>query len=85
MISDIDLKNKFEILSKKLQHGLNEEVIREAHVLLKKRKHGVLFNIISIANQNIGKYKESIKIMEDALSANPINIKLSKQHWYQLS
>lgn len=73
MITDIELKNKFEILSKKLQHGLNEEVIREAHVLLKKRKHGVLFNIISIANQNLGKYEESIKIMEIALGANPNN------------
>ena len=37
MITDIELKNKFEILSKKLQHGLNEEVVREAHVLLKKK------------------------------------------------
>ena len=42
MISDIDLKNKFEILSKKLQHGLNEEVIREAHVLLKKKAWGII-------------------------------------------
>ena len=73
MISDIELKQKFEILQKKLRAGLFDEVIEGAHILLNKRKHQVLFNIISLAYQSKGDYEKSVEIMEKALQANSEN------------
>ena len=73
MISDIELKKKFEVLQKKLRAGLFDEVIEGANILLNKRKHQVLFNIISLAYQSKGDYKKSIEIMEKALQANSKN------------
>ena len=73
MISDIELKKKFEVLQKKLRAGLFDEVIEGANILLNKRKHQVLFNIISLAYQSKGDYEKSIKIMELALKANSEN------------
>jgi len=73
MLSDIDLRNKFEILSNKLKAGLFEDVIVETKTLLKKRKHQVFFNILCIAYQNLGRFLESIEVMDEALRANPKN------------
>ena len=70
MLTDIEVKKKFDILSNKLQAGLFEEVIKEASVLLKKRQHQVFFNILSLAYQAVGKYQESADIMEEALRMN---------------
>ncbi len=73
MISDTELKKKFEILNNKLKAGLFEDVIIESKTLLKKRKHQVFFNILCIAYQNLGKFNEAIEIMDQALKANPKN------------
>ena len=73
MISDTELKQKFEILQKKLRAGLFDEVIDGASILLNKRKHQVLFNIISLAYQSKGNYEKSVEIMEKALQANSEN------------
>lgn len=73
MLTDIEVKKKFDILSNKLQAGLFEEVIKEALVLLKKRQHQVFFNILSLAYQAVGKYQESADIMEEALRMNANN------------
>ena len=73
MISDTELKQKFETLSNKLKVGLFEDVVIESKTLLKKRKHEVIFNILCIAYQNLGKFLEAIKVMDQALQANPKN------------
>ena len=73
MISDTELKQKFETLSNKLKVGLFEDVVIESKTLLKKRKHEVIFNILCIAYQNLGKYLEAIEVMDQALKANPKN------------
>ena len=73
MISDSELKQRFETLSNKLKAGLFEDVIIESKILLKKRKHQVIFNILCIAYQNLGKFLEAIKVMDQALQANPKN------------
>jgi len=74
MITNEKLKEKIQILLNKLKVGLNDEVISEAKLLLKKKKHQVLFNILSIAFQNKGEHDESIKIMTQALQIKPNNI-----------
>ena len=73
MISDHQLKIKTDILTNKLNAGLFDEVITEAKVLLQKRGHQIVYNILSIAYQSLGKYDFSVKIMEEALKKNPKN------------
>ena len=73
MISNTDLQKKVEILTNRLKAGLFEEVIDETKLLLKKRKHQVLFNLLSLSYQSLGEYHKSIETMETALKANPRN------------
>ncbi|AFS46816.1 TPR subfamily 2 repeat-containing sulfotransferase domain protein [alpha proteobacterium HIMB5] len=72
-MNNIELNKKFEILKKKFQAGLFEEVINGAKSTLKQRKHQVLYNIICLSYQNLGKFNEAIKIMELGLLHNPKN------------
>lgn len=73
MLSDNEVKNKFDILVNKLQAGLFSEVISEATILLKKRQHQVFFNILSLAYQSIGEFQKSVDVMEKALKQNANN------------
>ena len=73
MLSDNDVKIKFEALANKLKAGLFDEVINEASSLLKKRKHQVFFNILSLAYQATGNFQKSADIMEEALRMNADN------------
>ena len=73
MLSDKDVKIKFDILSNKLKLNLFDEVISETIPLLKKRKHQVFFNILSVAYQSLGDYKKSLEVMKEALQLNPKN------------
>ena len=73
MLTDVELQKKFQILSNKLRAGLFQEVINETKILLKKRKHQVFFNLLSLAYQSLSKHHESIEIMETALKANSKN------------
>ena len=43
MLTDNELKKRVDILTNKLKAGLFQEVIDGAKLLLKKRKHQVLF------------------------------------------
>ena len=74
MLSDNQLKNKVDIITNKLKAGLFDEVITETKRLIIKRKHQVLFNILSIAFQSKGEFTKSIEIMEEGLQKNPKNI-----------
>ena len=67
MISDHQLKVKTDILTNKLNAGLFDEVIIESKTLLRKRGHQIIYNILSIAYQSLGKYNLSVEIMEEAL------------------
>ena len=73
MLSDNEVKIKFDKLSNKLQAGQFTEVISETLILLKKRQHQVFFNILSVAYQSIGEFQKSSDVMEDALKSNPNN------------
>ena len=73
MLTDIELKKKVEVLTNKLKVGLFKEVIDETKLLLKKRKHQVLFNLLSLSYQSLGQHDKSIEIMEIALKANSRN------------
>ena len=73
MLTDSELKRKFDMLANKLEVGLYNDVINEATVLLKKRKHQVFFNILSLAYQGIGEFQKSVEIMEIALRMNANN------------
>ena len=73
MLTDEELKIKFDILSNKLKVGLFDDVITEAKILLKKRKHQVIFNILSLAYQNIGEFQKSVDVMDEALHLNANN------------
>ena len=73
MISDQQLKIKTDVLTNKLSAGLFDEVITEAKGLLRKRSHQIIYNILSIAYQSLGKFDLSVKIMEEALKKNPKN------------
>ena len=73
MLTDIELQKKVEILTNKLKAGLFKEVIDETKILLEKRKHQVLFNLLSLSYQSLGQHEKSIEIMEIALKANSRN------------
>ena len=74
MLSDNELQKKFIILQNKFKSGYFEDVINGAKVLLKKRKHQVLYNIICLSYQNIGEFEKAIEIMEQALTINSRNV-----------
>ena len=73
MLTDNEVKEKFDKLVNKLKAGLYDDVINEASLLLKKRQHQVFFNILSLAYQSTGKFEDSEKIMKDALRMNANN------------
>ncbi len=73
MISDQQLKTKIVILTNKLKVGLFDEVIVEAKSLLSKRGHQVIYNILSLAYQSLGKFGLSVEVMEEALQKNAKN------------
>ncbi len=73
MLSDQDLQKKIQILTNKLRLENFDEVISEASVLLKKNKHQLVFNILCLAYQSKGEFKNSEKIMDEALALNPNN------------
>ena len=72
-ISDEVLKKKYDQLYQKFVTGNFLEVIRECNKILKKRKHQLFFNLLSIAYQKNGEIEKSIVVMREALSLNPNN------------
>jgi len=74
MISDQQLKIKTDILTNKLNAGQYDQVITEAKGLLQKRGHQIIYNILSIAYQSLGKFDLSVKIMEEALKKTQITL-----------
>ena len=73
IITDGELKKKYEKLYKKFVKGNFSEVIKECNKVLKKRKHELFFNLLSFAYQKYGKIEKSIDVMKDALTLNPNN------------
>ena len=71
IISDEVLKKKYDQLYQKFVKGNYSEVIRECNKILKKRKHQLFFNLLSIAYQKNGQIDKSIDVMKEALSLNP--------------
>ena len=74
MLSNIELKKKVDKITNKLKARLFDEVILETKVLLKKTKHSILFNILSLAFQSKGEFDNSVEIMRDALQLYPRNV-----------
>ena len=74
MLSNIELKKKVDKITNKLRAGFFDEVILDTKVLLKKTKHPILFNILSLAFQSKGEFDNSVKIMNDALELSPRNV-----------
>ena len=69
--SDEVLKKKYDQLYKKFVKGNFLEVIRECNKILKKRKHQLFFNLLSVAYQKNGEIEKSIDVMREALALNP--------------
>ena len=89
MLSNIELKKKVDKITNKLKAGLFDEVILDTKTLLKKTKHPILFNILSLAFQGKGDLDNSVKIMDDALQLNPRNVlhlnNIGIPHQYRVS
>ena len=73
IITDEELKKKYDKLYKKFVKGNFSEVIKESNKVLKKRKHQLFFNLLSFAYQKSGKIEKSIDVMKEALALNPNN------------
>ena len=71
IVSDEVLKKKHEQLYQKFVKGNFLEVIRECNKILKKRKHQLFFNLLSVAYQKNGEIEKSIDVMREALALNP--------------
>ena len=71
VITDEILKKKYDKIYKKYVKGNFSEVIEECKKILKKRKHQLFFNLLSVAYQKNGKIEKSIDIMREALILNP--------------
>ena len=74
MLSNIELEKKVDKITNKLKAGLFDEVILDTKALLKKIKHPILFNILSLAFQSKGEFNNSVEIMNDALQLSPRNV-----------
>ncbi len=90
IVTDDVLKKKYDKLYKKFVKGDFSEVIKECNKVLKRRKHQLFFNLLSIAYQKSGKIEKSINVMKEALDLNPnhpnflnnIGISFYKLHKY---
>ena len=71
ILSDEILKKKYDKLYKNFIKGNFLEVIKECNKVLKKRKHQLFFNLLSVAYQKNGKIEKSIDVMNEALTLNP--------------
>ena len=71
IVSDEELKKKYDQLYRKFVKGKSFEVIRECKKILKKRKHQLFFNLLSVAYQKNGEIEKSINVMREALALNP--------------
>ena len=71
IVSDEVLKKKYDQLYQKFVKGNSLEVIRECNKILKKRKHQLFFNLLSVAYQKNGEIEKSIDVMREALALNP--------------
>ena len=71
IVSDEVLKKKYDQLYQKFVKGNSLEVIRECNKILKKRKHQLFFNLLSVAYQKNGEIEKSINVMREALALNP--------------
>ena len=71
IVSDEELKKKYDQLYRKFVKGKSLEVIRECKKILKKRKHQLFFNLLSVAYQKNGEIEKSIDVMREALALNP--------------
>ena len=71
IVSDEELKKKYDQLYQKFVKGKSLEVIRECKKILKKRKHQLFFNLLSVAYQKNGEIEKSIDVMREALALNP--------------
>ena len=71
ILNDEELKKKYNKLYKQFVKGNFLEVIKECNKELKKRKHQLLFNLLSYAYQKSGKIEKSIDVMKEALALNP--------------
>ena len=71
IVSDEVLKKKYDQLYRKFVKGNFLEVIRECNKILKKRKHQLFFNLLSVAYQKNGEIEKSIDVMREALALNP--------------
>ena len=71
IVSDEVLKKKYDRLYQRFVKGNFLEVIRECNKILKKRKHQLFFNLLSVAYQKNGEIEKSIDVMREALSLNP--------------
>ena len=71
IVSDEVLKKKYDQLYQKFVKGNFLEVIRECNKILRKRKHQLFFNLLSVAYQKNGEIEKSIEVMKEALTLNP--------------
>ena len=71
VVTDETLKKKYDKIYKKFVKGNFSEVIEECNKILKKRKHQLFFNLLSVAYQKNGKIEKSIVVMREALALNP--------------
>ena len=72
-MSVMHLKEKFEVLKKKLLENKNGEVIKECKSILKKDKIDVFYNLLCLAYNNQGDSNKAIEVMNEALKHNPKN------------
>ena len=72
-MSVMHLKEKFEVLKKKLLENKNGEVIKECKSILKKDKIDVFYNLLCLAYNNLGDSNKAIEVMNEALKHNPKN------------
>ncbi|WP_075482951.1 tetratricopeptide repeat-containing sulfotransferase family protein [Candidatus Pelagibacter communis] len=70
-ISDEILKKEYDKLYKKFVKGNFSEVIKGCNKIIKKRKHQLFFNLLSVAYQKNGEIEKSIDVMREALVLNP--------------
>ena len=72
-MSVMHLKEKFEVLKKKLLENKNGEVIKECKSILKKDKIDVFYNLLCLAYNNQGDSNKAVEVMNEALKHNPKN------------
>ena len=69
-----NLKQEIEILKRKFEARMFNEVLNETLVLIKKYNNDFLWNLLGLCHQNLNSFEKAVECFNNAIDLNSKNI-----------